>query len=191
MRFLFALLLSCQLRATDAQVMADWYAENWPDKRHGRPGEVLEVGLKTEYYANLLGLDCYGQTMLSQWHRESAYRNVRGLDGKSIGYTQTIIGRQNHWRQFWKLYGVRLGGIRTMDFQVAAGVAEFKEHLDLARGDVWEAVRRYNGSGPRAREYADRVFKTRQVVFGVPPPSRKQTKKKKPRIAYCRGFSFS
>ena len=33
-------------------------------------------------------------------------------------------------------------------------------HLDRTDGDVWKSLRRYNGSGPKARKYADRVFAT-------------------------------
>ena len=33
-------------------------------------------------------------------------------------------------------------------------------HLEKTDGDVWKSLRRYNGAGPKARLYADRVFAT-------------------------------
>jgi len=33
-------------------------------------------------------------------------------------------------------------------------------HLKRSDGNVWQALRRYNGAGPKARKYADRVFAT-------------------------------
>jgi hypothetical protein len=38
------------------------------------------------------------------------------------------------------------------------GVAVFKEKLRIAGGNISEAIRRYNGSGPRAEAYRDRAL---------------------------------
>jgi hypothetical protein len=44
------------------------------------------------------------------------------------------------------------------DRMVAWSVAVFRSKLDAAGGDVAEAVRRYNGSGPRAEAYREKAL---------------------------------
>ena len=39
-------------------------------------------------------------------------------------------------------------------------------HLEKTDGDIWKSLRRYNGAGPEARRYADRVFATYLVLSG-------------------------
>jgi hypothetical protein len=41
---------------------------------------------------------------------------------------------------------------------IAWGVAVFKDKLERAKGDIVEAVRRYNGSGPMAEAYRDKAL---------------------------------
>lgn len=152
-----------------SQVMADWYEKHW----HRDDGLVLYAGQETERAASYLFIMRHVPTMLCMWHRESQFRAIAGDDGKSWGITQIVRRREAHWRRFWLNRGIELGSLDDPTTQIFFGVAEFQEHLDLARGNEWEAVRRYNGSGPSARRYARRVFLTRQRVFGIHPPKRK------------------
>lgn len=52
-----------------------------------------------------------------------------------------------------------------LDWCYRAGVAVFARKLQLAGGDVAEALRRYNGSGPMAEAYRDRALAFIQRTF--------------------------
>lgn len=156
--------LPCQ--ETPADVMAAYYkAQGWDDRN---PGFVRYCGGETQRFAAMLGLGAYVPTMLAQWHVESAFRSVHGDDGRSFGVTQIILGREAHWRAFWLKRGLNLGSVYDPSTQIAFGVAEFYECLGMAKGNTFQAVRRYNGSGWRARAYARRVLAVRKAVFGIP-----------------------
>lgn len=58
------------------------------------------------------------------------------------------------------------------DANIAAGVQEFKNKLDAAGGNYQLAFQMYNGSGPAARAYGQKVFTDYQRLkgSGQPPP---------------------
>lgn len=62
------------------------------------------------------------------------------------------------------------------DLGIHWGVLVFQQKLKEAKGDVGNAIRRYNGSGPAAEKYRDEVlaFATKlwgDIVTPPPPPS--------------------
>ena len=126
--------------------------------------------------STLLKIEAQADTMLSQWHRESEFNpKATGLPHEdSSGITQTRISNTAMWREFWKKRGVTLGPFKEIRTQVFFGVAEFYWKLGDAKGDVKDAVRRYNGglkgypSMGRAVRYADRVMISRKVIFNRP-----------------------
>lgn len=147
--------------------MASWYQGNgW----EANEGFVLFCGQETERFAALLGIEAHVPTLLSMWHRESAYTVVAGDDGQSYGVTQTLRRWENHWREFWLGRGIELGSLDDPSTQIAFGVAEFSECLKYAKGDVDQAIGRYNGGKSwhkkKAQRYVGRVLKTRKLVFG-------------------------
>jgi hypothetical protein len=159
-------------------VMAEWYRSNHLDASAGdNEGFIEYVGEETVRAAKMLGIDDQVPTMLCMWHRESNYHVKPGDDGKSFGVTQTLLNKEEHWRTFWKERGVELGTLYDPSTQVFFGVAEFSECLKQANGDEFDAVRRYNGSGWKARRYARRVFFSRKLIYGYPLPSTPAAKK--------------
>lgn len=132
---------------------------------------VLEQAVDaTTEAAWMLCLDDQLDTMLAMWHRESAYKlDAHGAPYEdSKGITQTRMKDTPKWRAFWKARSVKLGPFSEVRTQAFFGVAEFREKLTQAKGDVKDAVRRYNGRGRKARKYADRVMVSRAVIFDRP-----------------------
>jgi hypothetical protein len=146
-------------------MMDRWYWRTGQGQGERMRGLVLFAGKETERYAAMLGVQEHVPKMLCMWHRESSY-DQKLTDGDSFGMTQV---RRRYWKRlyrFWQAKGVELGSIHDPSTQIAFGVAMYAEHLKLAKGDGWEAVRRYNGSGWRARRYQNRVRITYDIVFG-------------------------
>lgn len=169
--------------ATDADRMAEFY--KWKVHPKIDPELVRYAGQETFRFAHLIKLtDEHARIMLCMWHRESAYNQkasdakVVGMRKRSQGIAQTRRSYFTRLRKFWKDRGVELGSFDDPSTQVAFGVAEFKEKLTQSKGDVYDAVRRYNGGGEgasalnkaRACEYAYKVFVTRTVVYSDPLP---------------------
>ena len=152
-----------------SDIMAAWYTANGLADED-KEGLVVYAGQETERFAEMLGLTLHVPTMLAMWHRESGFSEIKGDDRKSFGITQTLYRDERRWRKFWKKRGLGFGSLDDPSTQIAFGVAEFSECLRMARGNEFDAVRRYNGSGAAARRHARKVFRTRQVVFKVPPP---------------------
>ena len=127
--------------------------------------------------AEILELSAQVDTMLSMWLQESHFKvAAEGDDGHSLGIAQTRLRSLRKIRALWRARGYKLpafrGNPRTQAF---FGVMEFSRHLHWARGDVFEAVRRYNGSGLRAAHYASDVMATRARLFARPyVPGEKQ-----------------
>lgn len=45
----------------------------------------------------------------------------------------------------------------SVKYNIAAGICLLLEKLSTANGDIVEAIKRYNGSGPKAEKYRDKV----------------------------------
>jgi hypothetical protein len=133
-----------------------------------QPAFLSEVVHGTEKYAKKLGLSSQVDTLLSMAHRESGF-NPYADDGlgkrRSLGFYQTREQYREMLYKFWLDRKVRLGPWDSVDTQCAFGVAEFWIKLQASKGNVWEAVRRYNGGGVKAREYAAKVMISRRAIF--------------------------
>jgi hypothetical protein len=150
--------------------MSKLYARKFGSLGKDHHKEVLEAGRWTRYYAQKADVEPYMTTLLCQWHVESHYQNVPGEDGKSFGRTQTRYGYQAKLRTWWLAKGETLGMDSDISTQMAFGVAEFVEKKKYAKDNLWDTVRRYNGCGPRALNYARIVFKARQQIYGRSSP---------------------
>lgn len=132
---------------------------------------LAEVDDAVEKWAQRLCLSSEVDTMLSMIHRESHF-DPYADDGlgkrRSLGYMQTREEYMPMLREFWFEQGYHLGPDDSIDTQAAFGVAEFYMQLKRSDGNILGAVRRYNGSGPKAQLYAQRVFISRRVIFGRP-----------------------
>jgi hypothetical protein len=109
------------------------------------------------------------ETLLSMFYVESKYIQ-NADDGDSYGIAQTRKRYEHRLRIWWYERGLDLGSIDDPTAQIAFGVAEFVEHWYYARKSrnrLWETVRRYNGSGPKARLHAEKVFRARKAIFGA------------------------
>jgi hypothetical protein len=117
--------------------------------------------------------------LLALWWVESRYtQNTEGEDGKSWGITQVRLNRINELTDAWKLYGINredgLGSVYDPTRQVAMGVMAYRIAFGEARGDRFQALRRYNGGnkGKKSKAYksahahAMRVIKARKAIFG-------------------------
>jgi hypothetical protein len=167
---LAALVLLARLAKAETYAYADTLNAFYADHRDARPDPevVREAAEATQTAASFLCLDAQVDTMLSQWHRESAY-DPASVDGDSRGISQVRIRELPRWRAFWAARGVRLGNFYTsVQTQAFYGVAAFYEKLQAAHGNVHEAVKSYNGRGRMARRYAHRVFISRKIIFGRP-----------------------
>lgn len=149
------------------QKIVEFYKSNYPTAK-GVPF-IPETAFWTRYYARKIGTEEHFETMLSMWHRESAF-DPKTDDGDSIGVTQTRRRYFKRLRKQWLKLGVTLPSIKTVQTQCAFGVLEFKQHLGYAKGDEIEAIRRYNGSGWRAKRYQKRVLRSRRIIFQIPEP---------------------
>ena len=122
-----------------------------------------------EKFSRLLNLEGADDTLLAMYHIESRFDiTALGDDKKCFGIGQTLITDEPKWRSFWKRRGIILGPDTNLETQVAFSVAEFQAKLQLAHGDLRESVRRYNGAGPRARNYAHLVMRARRIIFKHP-----------------------
>lgn len=144
-----------------------FYAKNYPEIQLEYLSEVVS---DTKRYAKKLCLGGELDTLLSMAHREShfdMFADTRPVED-SFGIYQTRIQYEGRLRRFWLNRGVTLGSIEDVETQCAFGVAEFWLHLQAAGGNIWGAVRRYNGSGAAAHRHAKKVFISRRVIFGRP-----------------------
>lgn len=112
-------------------------------------------------------------TFLSMIHRESEF-DPTSVDyqprpaSSSVGICQVSLELRPYVRRWWKARGYEIGPDGDAEAEVALGLGAFRIKLDVAKGNVWGGVRRYNGGGPKAQQYARNVFKTRASVFGRP-----------------------
>ncbi len=53
--------------------------------------------------------------------------------------------------------------------EVALAVAAYRLKLSVAKGDIWRAVRLYNGAGPRAQRHLRMVRRWHHEIFGRQP----------------------
>ena len=156
--------------------MLAWFYDIHALEKSENKGLALYAAIETENFAKLINLYEHVPTMLAMWHRETGYRSVYGDDGKSFGITQTLRKKEKKWREYWRLRDVELPSIDDPMTQIAFGVAEFDYCLQLAQGDEFDAVRRYNGGNNggaglrRARLYARKVFQSRKNIFGIDLP---------------------
>jgi hypothetical protein len=138
-----------------------------------RVGDMADACEATVEAAQLLGLEDQTDTLLSMWVQESNFNSGAHGDlahhDDSIGVAQTRRFQLRHWRSFWLHRHIDLPSFsKSIRTQCFYGVAEYCEHLHAARGDVYDAVRRYNGSGQLARDYAAKVMQIRDLVFHRP-----------------------
>lgn len=147
----------------------------------GRTDPVIVKAVKyTIEAAERLGIETQTDTMLAMWHRESWYdpkaddRKLVGKKLRSLGIAQTRASYMKKLRKFWLKRGKKLGPFSEIRTQAYFGVAEFYLKLEATHGDVWEAVRSYNGGGNggqglvKSRKYAHSVMTDRAVIFGRP-----------------------
>lgn len=128
---------------------------------------VRQSVLYTYEAASMLRLESQVDTLLSMWHRESTYDpSATDPGGESVGICQTQPKDSTRWRKFWLERGVTLGPFTDVKTQIFFGVSAFNEKLKHSKGNVKEAVRRYNGAGEMARLYARRVLWSRRLIFG-------------------------
>lgn len=166
---LVAMATGAQGGATkEERVLVGFYRKHYP-KHEYSVADLSTLARSTEKYARLLCLQGELDTLLALAHREAQCRKDRlGDDGKSFGAYQTLLDDMEEFRGFWKRRGIKLRPVMDLDTQCAFGVAEFYKKLLVSRGNVWGAVRRYNGSGPMAQRHARKVFVSRRVIFGRP-----------------------
>lgn len=146
--------------------LVDFYAKHYP----GTDPDLLRLIAKDARDAcEELCLSGEADTLLAMLHVESSMTpGVLGDDGRSEGLGQTLRSKKKALRRFWKARGVELGVFEDPTTQVYFAAAELKEMLGYSRGDLKEAVRRYNGSGWMARRHAERVMRARRNIFNRP-----------------------
>ena len=155
------------------QTLIDFYSNQ---KAKPKDVDVRQAIAATEEAAGILCMDPLVATFASMLHRESSFDPAsKGVPGEdSEGVAQTSRSERRRLRRFWLRHGVQLGPFKEIRTQVFFGVAVFYFKLDYAKGNVKDAVRRYNGgvkgkkSMLRAREYARRVMRSRDVIFKQP-----------------------
>lgn len=136
--------------------------------------DVLLCGRWTRYYARIAGQEKKMSTMMCMWHTESRFKDEPGADGKSFGRAQTLYETKAELRKWWlDNYGVTLDpDDSAISTQMAYGVAEFTKK-QFNNADIWTTVRRYNGCGVGAVNYAKIVFELREEIYGLKAPKPK------------------
>jgi hypothetical protein len=92
--------------------------------------------------------------------------DTKASGGPSIGLMQGYRGTAEDMKLWTRPPGLLDADVRKAYEQLAGdealgiswGVAVFKRELELAGGDIRDAIRRYNGSGPSAEDYRDRAL---------------------------------
>jgi hypothetical protein len=161
----------------DIELLVQHYRKHSPQQDEGL---ARFAAVETARFAALLGMNNEQlRDMLALWWVESTYRqNSKGEDGKSWGITQVRIKRIKELTKAWEDYGydeiMGLGTIYDPTRQIAMGVMAYSIALREAKGDRFQALRRYNGGnkGKKSKAYkqahahAMRVVKARKAIFG-------------------------
>ncbi len=137
--------------------------------RHGLgvPTKTLHsvAGLTTKW-ALRAGIPDQVPILLSMAHRETHMTPGLVCDhGRSVGVYQVNKADNSGYRAWWRSKGFTID--KGLDTEVAYGVAAYWRKLQYARGDVFTAVRMYNGVGPDARKHAMKVLRSRKNIFGI------------------------
>ncbi len=174
-KYLIALCLvmsgSISGASANEKALLKFYGKHYPKIQSEYLQEVVR---NTEKWAARDHLTNQVDTFLSMGHRESTFnpfaddRDLVGLKKHSVGLYQTRADYRIWLRNYWLLRGYTLGPDDSLDTQCAFGIAEFRVHLNRAGGNVWGGVRRYNGAGQAAREYARKVMVSRRIIFRHP-----------------------
>ena len=159
----------------EAQLAEGWrdqlltaYNTTFRTEKRRTTDQILDKTVKTAYkYSSLLGIQDQVDTELAIFHTESRFDpTATGDHNRSFGIGQTARKQEDRWRRFWwKRYGILLEKSDSVETQVAYAIAEYAFCLGKAHGDVKDAVRRYNGAGPKARAYVVRVMRARRLLF--------------------------
>lgn len=152
------------------QLFLKFYSKYYPKVQTEYLREIIR---DVEKYDAKLGIPQVTDVFLCIGHRESCdfnpYEDDHLPNGRhSIGFFQTREQYIPDLRGFWEERGITLGPNDSVDSQCALGVAEFYLKLHDSNGNLWGAVRRYNGGGPKARQYATNVMISRKAIFHHP-----------------------
>ena len=172
MKFLALILFSSTLAAASPQ---SYIKKMTPFVTEGHQWHMEEAVRSSFEAAKALGItspsqtDLFISTYLSQLMQESSMDpSVKSFDG-SAGIAQTLVEDNPQWGRFWLSRKVVLEpfdeSVRT---QVFYGASALYVKLRHSKGDLWGAVRRYNGAGKAAELYVRRVMKIRAVIFKRP-----------------------
>ena len=164
--FLIALCLPAS--AEPDRALFRFYHKNYPKIQREYLEKVTE---RTKVWASRVCLQDETDTLLSIIHTESRFELVcdDGLGKRrSLGFFQTREQYRPALRRWWLKDGWKLGPDDSVDTQCAYGVLEFAMQLRYAHGNVFGAVRRYNGGGAKAQDYARKVFRFRRLIFARP-----------------------
>lgn len=140
------------------------------------PGYVEYLAGEVLHYAALLGLqEPHMADLMAILNEETRFKPTwKHTDGKSHGAMGVRYSREMELRADWRKRGVILGSLDDPSAQVALGVMAYWKDLGRAKGDRFQAIRRYNGGNrgtkskayKQAHAYAMRVTAWRKRVFG-------------------------
>lgn len=157
------------------------YRTQHPGCRWSRdPVWIESVAESTERSAWLLGVGLDTQVLLTQWMVESDF-DPAARTGACFGIPQVnqhdLPYYYDQLKKVMPSIPPLAGILKYPDCQIALGVMAFKCKLRDAHGNLWDAVRRYNGGGPAARRYQRdvkrlyrRIFKQLRHVGGTAAP---------------------
>ncbi len=98
--------------------------------------------------------------------------NAEGPDGE-VGLGQCGHTIRTDYGKYFERIGLKCTGA---EYQVAMTCAYYRDLLQ-ENGSYEEAARAYNGAGPQARAYAEKVRALRKRVFGTQEPRKAKRKK--------------
>lgn len=124
-----------------------------------------DVVEETMYWCKFWGIERHLEIVLCGFLQESWFRPAaRGKAGER-GISQTYGRTQRDAIKRLAERGVNLAPINYPSTQIALGVTTFKTKLNVAKGDPWLAVERYNGTGPMARRHRNRVWRLHRRIY--------------------------
>lgn len=156
-----------------AKLISSWARRMWAnnppvpahlvDKDH-----VLEVVRLVEESATAHGISWTVRVQLANLVVESKLDPDPPGDGSCVGIGQINPRYRQEWLKIAVAAGFEIPHSRAfLEDEIRLAGAAFAAHFDAANGDVWDAVRRYNGSGPRALRHKFQVYQTHRGIYGT------------------------
>lgn len=126
---------------------------------------IKSVVSQTLFWTKFWNIEHTNEKILVNFLQESWFDPHAKSNVGAYGITQ-IYGETEHCaRKLLLDKGIKLDSLQRPSVQIALGVTVFYMKLLDAKGDPWEAIERYNGSGKYAKAHRKKVFALYKKVY--------------------------